>query len=293
MDIKVTSNSKEKKNNKCKPVSFFDNKKDKSLYIQPDITVDELTTALYHVTEQLNKANNALKLQEQLRMEMFSNISHDLRSPITTIRSSLEYILSVSTLDPEELSYLLKNIAQRIIVIEKMIDDIFLLTILDNETIPFQFTEVDLGMLLENFYYTCVEDNKYKNRNLILAVPETLRINVLIDAEKIIRVLDNLFTNSLKYSSDGSTITLDAYQESNQAVIKVSDTGQGIKKENMARIFDRCYTESKSRTPSPLIGCGLGLSITKSIIERHHGTIWCNSKLGCGSDFYFSLPMIS
>lgn len=293
--MSVSSKSKEKrfdKNKPIKPITNLDKKREKPLYIKPDITVDELTTALYQVTEQLNEANKTLKQQEQLRMDMFSNISHDLRSPIAAIRSSLEYLQSIPSVDPEELRYLLMNMTQRIIFIEKMIDDIFLLTILDNETIPFHFDKVDLGILLEDFFYTNVSDNKYKHRNLNLAVPETLRITISIDAEKIIRVLDNLFTNSLKYSTEGDSITLDAFLDSNYVIVKISDTGQGIKKENITRIFDRCFTESNSRTPSPLVGCGLGLSIAKSIIERHHGRIWCNSKLGSGSDFYFSLPLI-
>lgn len=293
MDREERINSTKRKNYKRNTVTSTKSDNKKSLYIKPDITVAELTTALYHVTEQLNKANKTLKLQEELRMEMFSNISHDLRSPIATLKSSLEYLLSIDSIDPDELKDMLTSMTQRIILLEKMIDDIFLLTILDNETIPFQCTQVDVCMLLEDFYYTCLADNKYKNRHLILYVPEALRVNAFIDPEKIIRVLDNLFTNSLKYSLDGSTITLESYQNFNDIIIKVSDTGQGISKENITHIFDRCFTESKSRTPSPLIGCGLGLSIAKSIIERHNGTIWCNSELGIGSDFYFSLPIIS
>ena len=115
-----------------------------------------------------------------------------------------------------------------------------------------------------------------------------------MDTDHFYRVLDNLFTNALKYSLEDATITLGAMLSSDKknVIIFVRDTGIGIPASSIQKIFERSYMVSSARTPSSS-GTGLGLSIAKTIIERHNGDIWCESKEGHGSTFYLSLPILT
>jgi signal transduction histidine kinase len=260
----------------------------KRRYNKPLLTAKELSDALYITNEKLRESNEKLLETEYCRSEMFANISHDLRSPITAIRSSIEYLNSVETFEKSELNYLLKLMNTRIISLENLINDIFLLTTLNNKAIELNFSNIELGMFLEDYFYSNEADKKYAERILELEVPEEFLIPVQIDTGNITRVLDNLFTNALKYSDSGSSIVLGAFVNEDQVHIFVKDSGMGISEKNIEKIFDRSYMVSSSRSS----GCGLGLSIAKAIVERHEGNIWCESTLGGGSTFTFTLPII-
>lgn len=260
-------------------------------YNKPSLTVEELSAALLETNEKLRDTNEKLLSAERSRSEMFANISHDLRSPITAIHSSIEYLSSLTTIERSELDPLLRLMNTRIISLENLINDLFLLTTLDNKAIDLKFTSIEFGMFLEDYFFSYEADSKYAERELKLEVPENFPVPVSIDIEKMTRVLDNLFTNSLKYSSSGDSITLGSYQKDNNVYVFVKDTGIGIPQNKVSRIFESSYTISTSRTPGSSSGCGLGLSIVDTIIKRHEGRIWCESQLGKGSTFTFSLPI--
>lgn len=263
---------------------------DKRLYHKPKLTVDELSAALYVANEELRKKNEELVMMERSRSEMFANISHDLRSPITAIRSAIEYASSLSVLDQEVLLQTFQLITTRIVSLEGLINDIFLMTTLDNRSIEFDMETVPIGPILEEYFYSCEADVKYQERKLLLDVPERFDVKVKIDTPRMIRVLDNLFTNALKYSSDGDQIELGAKQVEEEIIIWIKDTGMGISNEYIEKIFERCFTISTARTPKSNTGSGLGLAIAKLIIDRHEGRIWCESEVGMGSTFFLALP---
>lgn len=268
-------------------------KKQKSLFIKPELTVEELSIALYNVNRKLEKANQQLKESERIRLEMFSNLSHDLRSPITTLRSYVEYLLSFDKLDEKEVFSTLDQMHSKILSLDHLMNELLLIATLDSETEEqFQFEQIQIGMFLEEFFYFCETDKKYSNRKLTLKVPSNFPYYASIDTKMFSRVLDNLFTNSLKYSSSGDTISLDACCLKNEIIISVADTGIGIIKSNLPFIFDRTFMVSDARTPDSSTGCGLGLSIAQSILEKHQGRIWCESEANKGSTFYISLPLL-
>ena len=115
----------------------------------------------------------------------------------------------------------------------------------------------------------------------------------MIDIESFTRTLDNLFTNAYKYSKEGATIGLKAYNDHNKIVIVVYDTGLGIPKADIPKIFNRSYTVSSARTPETVTGSGLGLAIVKTIVEHHKGRVRCESELGVGSKFFIELPLVN
>lgn len=264
----------------------------KKAFQQPDLTIEDLSKALY-------ESNITLQKTMQERDEIYANISHDLRSPITAIHNAIEYLMSLDRISEQDIRTVLPLLQERTLVLEKMINEIFLLTKLDSSTSLLHMKNIPLTGFLEDFFFSCNADSKYQNRKLILDLPENFNITVCIDTAYMTRVLDNLFSNALKYTHDGDSITLSAHidspvDSSPAAIITVSDTGIGIASNETDKIFSRTYMSSSARTPSDASGAGLGLAICKSIIEKHNGIIWCQSDSNqhCGSTFFIRLPLI-
>lgn len=263
---------------------------EKKKFELPNLTVEKLSEELVITNLKLTQANEKLRQAEQARSEMFSSISHDLRSPITAIKNSVEMLSDMTEYSPEKVKPLLSIMNKRIDTLEQLINDIFLLVSLDNNCKQMKLEPLPLGFFLEEFFFSRETAGQYHDRKLVLNVAEDLDVLVLADPHELERVMDNLFTNARKYSKPGDTISLDAKIEAKHVIVSVSDTGIGIAKEHISKVFDRCFIVEKARTPE-VSSTGLGLSITKSIIEHFQGSIWCESTLGKGSIFSFSLPI--
>ena len=268
----------------------------------PQLTVEELSAALYEANEELKRVNDELTAINRSRTEMFANISHDLRSPLTAIKSSVEYLQTLENPTPEDYSSALKLMDTRIKTLEVLINDIFLLATLESKSLTMKFEEIDIIPLLEEFFTECEIDQKYSARTLSLDMPCTLPAIVKTDSRQLLRVLDNLFSNALKYSHDGDSITLrvepatigtgsfDSPAAGSSLRISVIDTGIGIREEDLENVFKRSFTADKARTPDAKTGFGLGLNIAKEIVEQHGGTLTCTSTFGRGSCFTVTLP---
>lgn len=265
-------------------------KPERTRFIKPELGVEELSTALYHTNQKLEKANKELLQSQKELTEIYVNISHDLRSPITSIRNSIDYMTSLDLLDTKELMDTIKLINNKVNYLEHLINDMFLLSVINSTKKAIENETVNIGIFLEEFFFSCDADSRYAKRNLYLKVPENFPYLVSADCHMLLRVLDNLFTNALKYSQEGASITLSADRIENNVLISVSDTGIGIAKEHLTKIFNRTYMVAAARTPGMMSGCGLGLTIAKAIVENHNGRIWCESEYGKGSSFRFTLP---
>lgn len=265
----------------------------KTEFVKPELTVEELSIALYRTNQKLEQTNEELLHSQKELNEIFVNISHDLRSPITAIRNYMEYLFSIDSLDTEEVLQTIKLMYHKVDYLEQLISDVFLLSSIDSSRKVLQFETVNVGIFLEDFFFNCDADLKYAKRRLCLYVPEDFPYMVSIDCRMLLRVLDNLFSNALKYSAEEASITLSAELIENKTIlISVADTGFGVADEHLAKIFDRTYMVSSARTPGQFSGCGLGLAIAKTVIENHDGKIWCESELGKGSIFKFTLPVV-
>lgn len=268
----------------------------KAKFEKPELSVEELSHALYEANIKLNEANEKLKTQEQKRLEFYSNISHDLRAPITAISNSIEYMLSDDNLPAAERHETLTLMQKRAEYMSHLINDIFLLSSLDSSDKKVHKEPVDMDFFLEDYFYMCDADTQFEGVVLTLDIPKPLSLTLSIDPVLMQRVLDNIFSNALKYSKTTPHITLGAYIVSDGAVcdtllIYVQDNGIGIPKKHLPHIFDRSYKLTKPRTPNADTGSGFGLSIVKSIIEHHGGSVTCISETGCGSRFEIRLPI--
>ena len=263
--------------------------KTKNKFHTPEIeneTIEELSMKLL-------KANEQLKAEQKKRTEMLSNISHDLRAPLTAIRSAVDLLCSGQELSAEDYAFSLNIIERRTKNLEDLINDMYYLFCVEDTSKELNYEKIDVLPFLEEYFFDLEADKKKKKKILSLDVPDDLDCKISIDIQKMIRVLDNLMTNAAKYSRDDASITLKAETlDKKHILISVIDTGIGIPSEAIPHVFDRTYTVSSSRTPESATGSGLGLSIVKAIIERMNGEVTCESTEDVGSTFTISLPVV-
>ena len=256
------------------------------------------TKNVEELTLQLMDAHTKLQALQKEREMMLANISHDLRAPITAIRSAVDLALSTKAPSKEEIQKTLNLIDKRTAVLEDLINDMYYLFCVEDISRPLITQPVDACTFLEEYFYDATIDSRYDTFDMQLDVPTDLNCTINIEPQKIVRVLDNLMTNSAKYAGKKpSYIRLSAgiNKEENtdtrhNLIISVSDNGCGIAPEALPHIFTRTYTVSNARTPGSVSGSGLGLSIARAIVERHGGTICAESTLGKGTTFTVSLP---
>ena len=266
---------------------------EKRKFKQPE--VDSNTVA--ELSQKLLEANSKLQQAERERKLMLENISHDLRVPLTAIRSAIDY-LNQKNADGElennkdEMAQMLHLIDNRTRTLEVLIRDLYYLTCIENGNDELKLQKVPLAQFLEEYFFAAQIDDKYQARNLRCEIPDDYDAEVNVDVGKMSRVLDNLFTNARKYSEDGADIVLGVLSESDLATFYVKDTGKGIPDDAVEHIFDRTFRVSGARTPDGESSSGLGLSIVKGIVTQHGGKVWCESRLGEGSCFYIELPRI-
>ena len=269
----------------------------KNVFEQPQIesdAIETLSSRLLTTTTRLLQTNFELQKIQAQRSEMLANISHDLRAPITAIRSAVDYLISGQDLSPEDYRTSLQLIDRRTKTLEDLIQDMYYLFCVEDTSKDLNFEEVNATAFLEEYFYDAIVDTRYDRHQMHLDIEDGLDCTIEIDIQKIVRVLDNLFTNAAKYSAEGTDITLRAEIDVPRDSLRISviDNGAGIPADAVKHIFDRTYTVSSARTPNSSTGSGLGLSIVKAIIERHDGTVSCESKEGQGSCFTFTLPYI-
>ncbi|MDP4142875.1 MAG: HAMP domain-containing sensor histidine kinase [Bacillota bacterium] len=256
---------------------------------------DEIGEVCLAFEEMRIKLKESLSLQQQYennRKELISNISHDLKTPITAIKGYVEGITDGVADSPEKIDKYIKTIATKANDLDRLIDELFLFSKLDLNKLPFNFEVFDIKSYLED----CVEELQFdfddRNVRINLETCITSSFMVSADREKLKRVIINIVSNSVKYmDKDYGKIKIELIDAGEFAQIKIQDNGQGIPEENLKFIFERFYRVDPSRNTSTG-GSGLGLAITKLIIEEHGGKIWAESVIGEGTAVFFTLRKI-
>lgn len=261
---------------------------EKKKYTRPEISREELQQQLFEANISLQEANERLRQEERMRTEFFANLSHDLRAPMTALKSAVEY-LKTGQVSPQEQQTVLELMEKRTAFLQRLIEDMFLLAKMENADTNLHLEPVDAAAFLEEYFYSAEADAAYSGRNLILNLSDDLKCEIRIDPEMIVRVLDNLFTNARKYSWEGASITLSAAVVTSGLEITVADNGVGIEPDALPHIFERSYRTTKSRTPGD-DSSGLGLAIVQKILERHGSSITAESEPGKGTTFRFVMP---
>jgi signal transduction histidine kinase len=267
--------------------------------------VDEISKGNYNVhiecsvqneigmlVESFNDMARKLSQGEKLKNEyennrklLIANISHDLKTPITSIQGYIEALQDPSSLPPENIEKYLQVIYRNTAYMNKLIDDLFLFSKLDLHKLEFDFQKVHIKSfmadLMEEFKFDLEE--KYINFNYIDKVKEDVQIEV--DGKRLNQAFGNIIGNAVKYS-DTSYLALDVLMEQMDGIIKIhiTDNGPGIPKDKLPFIFNRFYRIDHERTKD-LVSTGLGLAIAKELIEAHNGAIEVSSTPGVGTTF--------
>ncbi len=229
-----------------------------------------------------------LKQLEKLRREFVANVSHELKTPLTSIKGFVETLVEGGISDPENSMKFLKIIQQHTERLDNLVNDLLELSSIESGELPMNFEKIRLKELIAHTVASFVDRLSQKNQMLNITVtPEDL--DGWIDEEKMQRALSNLLDNAHKYTPSGGQIEISATQELDRIKIEVSDNGEGIPSEHLPRIFERFYRVDKARSRQ-LGGTGLGLAIVKHIILAHGGEISVESKVGVGTKFTIYLP---
>lgn len=245
-----------------------------------------------HIKEENTKIEQklaALEASNKVKSEFVSIVSHELRTPLAIIKEavSLLYDEAAGALN-EKQKKLLSSAQQNTERLRRIIEDLLDISRIEKGTLKLHYSLVNLNNLIRDSAEFFKKQAAQKNIELKYNLPDE-EINIFIDAEKIIQVVSNLINNALKFTEEGGRINVEVKSLENKIRVGVSDSGIGIAKEDVAKLFNRFVQVSKI-PGAERKGLGLGLSIAKELIRKHAGEIWCESKLGVGTKFYFTLP---
>ncbi|SEC81737.1 HAMP domain-containing sensor histidine kinase [Paenibacillus sp. GP183] len=236
------------------------------------------------------KESIQLQLQyEENRKELISNISHDLKTPITGIKACVEGIQDgIADTGPKQEKYM-SMIAKKTEEMDRLIDELFLFSKLDLNRLPFNLEPMDLEAYLRDFVEELRLDPRMAGVSVAFSFFGDRPVSVTADREKLGRVIMNIIENSLKYMNKATKeIRIDLFDGNNEATVEIQDNGSGIEDAALPHIFNRFYRADPSRNKA-LGGSGLGLAIVKQIIEGQGGNVWAESTLGEGTSIYFTL----
>ena len=229
-----------------------------------------------------------LKQLEKLRREFVANVSHELKTPLTSIKGFVETLMEGAISDSENSLKFLKIIQQHTERLDNLVNDLLELSSIETGELPMNFEKIKLKELIDHVAASFADELSHKNQLLNITVTPG-NLEAWIDEEKMQRALSNLLDNAHKYTPSGGQIEISATQELDRIKIEVSDTGEGIPGEHLPRIFERFYRVDKARSRQ-LGGTGLGLAIVKHIVLAHDGEISVESKVGVGTKFSIYLP---
>jgi two-component system phosphate regulon sensor histidine kinase PhoR len=232
-----------------------------------------------------------LRRLENLRREFVANVSHELKTPLASIKAYVETLLAGAVHDPENNLPFLRRIDEQAERLHRLILDLLRLARVESGQEVFEITAVPL----EELVAACVKEHQSaadaKRINLATEKP-AIPISVRADPEGVRAILDNLIDNAVKYTHEGGDVRIRWATDDSTAVLEVADTGIGIAAQDQARIFERFYRVDKARSRD-LGGTGLGLSIVKHLSQSFGGTVSVSSEVGRGSVFTVRLPLAS
>jgi signal transduction histidine kinase len=233
--------------------------------------IRDLSENINNISKQLKEITKEERKAQKTKNELITNVSHDLRTPLTSIMGYLEIIDSDKYKDEVELRYYANIAYEKSKSLSLLINDLFELTKMQNSSINLNRNDINLvellGQVVAYFEY------QFKSVNMESRVrfsDDKLIVNA--DSEKLVRAFENLLTNAIKYGQEGYYVDVTTKLQENMAVVQVINYGEAISSIDLPYIFDRFYRIEKSRN-SKIGGSGLGLAITKNIIELHNGEI--------------------
>lgn len=249
----------------------------------------ELCQDFEEMRRRLKESTEEKSLIEKENRELISNISHDLKTPITAVKGYVEGIMDGVADTPEKMDRYVRTIYNKTNEMDHLINELTFYSKIDTNRIPYTFSKLNV----EDYFEDCSEEVglELETRGIELVYANYVEKDVMViaDGEQIRRVIHNIISNAIKYMDKSKGIIQIRIKDVGDFIqIEIEDNGKGIGPKDLPYIFDRFYRTDVSRNSSKG-GSGIGLSIVKKILEDHGGKVWATSRLGIGTIMYFVL----
>ncbi|OGO68572.1 MAG: hypothetical protein A2Z49_00300 [Chloroflexi bacterium RBG_19FT_COMBO_56_12] len=246
-----------------------------------------LATSFNEMSARLEQAASKQRELDSLRRDLIAWAGHDLQTPLASVRAIVEALADGVVDDPQTVQRYLQTARRDIQNLSLLIDDLFQMAQLDAGGLSLDREQASLSDLISD---TLESFTTLANRQGVVLTGKVMAgvDPVLMDVQRIGRVLNNLIGNALRYTPQGGTVSVEAERTGQGVQVSVRDSGEGISAEDLPHIFDRFYRGEKSRSRSTG-GAGLGLAIAKGVVEAHGGQIGVESQAGQGTRFYFEI----
>ncbi len=254
-----------------------------------DNEIGQIESQFYYMAGRVGETVTELKELDRVKTDFISIASHELRTPMTSVKGSLSLILTeaLSKISPEvkEVLTIAEKETDRLI---RLINDILDLTKMETKKLSLDKKRTSIGEIVEAAVAGL--SGLYEVTKVTVKIdPKSPNVSALVDRDRIQQVITNLLSNAVKFSPAGSTVIVGYEVDGTNAVVSVKDKGPGIKQEDHAHVFDKFRSMDAGKSKI-IRGTGLGLPICKAIIEQHGGQIGLHSRVGSGSTFFFTLP---
>ncbi|MBR5329374.1 MAG: HAMP domain-containing histidine kinase [Firmicutes bacterium] len=250
--------------------------------------IDALCRSLDGMRLRLKEKADAEEAMMADRSLLIANISHDMRTPVTTIRGYLQAIEEGVAHTPEQIRECYDHIRAKTMFLEHLAADMTEFSDLESGRLRYVFDDVELCGFLEDMAEEYRDETAAKGFSFSCSVPNE-KVLLRADRYRLQRVMQNLLSNAIKYNKPGGKIDVTLEVHEPYIYLCVSDSGIGVGGDSLKKVFDSFYREDSSR--GSVSGHGLGLAISKQIVEDHHGKIWMQSKNGEGTRVYMCFPL--
>tara|TARA_B100000676_G_C18090375_1_gene859117 strand:+ start:4006 stop:5391 length:1386 start_codon:yes stop_codon:yes gene_type:complete len=229
-----------------------------------------------------------IKQTETSRKQFVSNVSHELRSPIASVKAMVEVLKDGAINDNEVAHDFLQRINRDIQRMTVLVDDLLELSRIESGQESFKIETWELSPIVAESISLVMDQNRMEISSELKIIDQTTNENVLVEKDRLIQILVNLLQNAVKFSRTEGEIKVSSKMTDEFVEIRVSDSGSGISEEHLPYVFERFYKVDRARSD---MGTGLGLAIVKHLVQAHGGDVGVNSTEGEGSEFYFTLPV--
>lgn len=252
-------------------------------YPEINIIADTTTKMSKNVKEYLNQ----IELEKQIRQEFFSNASHELKTPITSVQGYAELLESGIIQEEEQKKEFLNRIKKEAANMNNLINDILMISRLETKEAEVLKNDVRISIVLEDILESL---KPLAASHEVFIHLDCKPICIYANSQQMKELFGNLISNAVKYNKPGGEVWVRAREEDQNLIVQVRDNGMGIPKDSLGRIFERFYRVEKGRSKKQG-GTGLGLSIVKHIVNFYHGTISVTSELDVGTEFTVKIPI--
>ena len=259
------------------------------LEVEGNDEFSQLCQDFEEMRKRLKESTEEKILMDKENKELISNISHDLKTPITAVKGYVEGIMDGVADTPEKMDRYVRTIYNKTNEMDHLINELTFYSKIDTNRIPYTFSKLNV----EDYFSDCAEElgleMETRGIELVYANYVEKGVQVIADGEQIRRVIHNIVSNAIKYMEKPRGISQLRVKDVGDFIqVEIEDNGKGIAAKDLPYIFDRFYRTDVSRNSSKG-GSGIGLSIVKKIMEDHGGKVWATSRLGIGTIMYFVL----